>query len=487
MEGLFIRKTIEALQKEAGNSGDKSLKRVLGPFSLIALGVGVIIGAGLFSITGTVASEYAGPAITLSFAIAAIGCCFAGLCYAEFASMIPVSGSAYTYSYATMGELIAWIIGWDLVLEYTVAATTVSISWSRYLVVFLQSIGIQLPHHLTACPWDGGIINLPAIGIVILISLLLVRGTRESSFVNNLIVFLKIAVILVFIILGLGAMFGLVSFDGHHEAIMFKHLTANGLFPNGGLAIVSVMLAVNYAFSGTELIGIAAGETDNPKEAVPRAIKTTIGRLVIFFVLTIVVLASLLPMKEAGVSSAPFVDVFDKMGIPFAADIMNFVILTAILSAGNSGLYASSRMLWSLANEGMLNKKLVKINKHGVPMTALLISMAGAVLSLFSSIYAADTVYLALVSIAGFAVVVVWLSIPLAQINFRKQWNLEHSDDELDYKTPFNPILPYITIVLLAISVLGIAWDSSQRAGLYFGIPFMIFCYLYHYLRFKKW
>lgn len=157
------------------------------------------------------------------------------------------------------------------------------------------------------------------------------------------------------------------------------------------------MLAVNYAFSGTELIGIAAGETDNPKEAVPRAIKTTIGRLVVFFVLTIVVLASLLPMKEAGVSTAPFVDVFDKMGVPFAADIMNFVILTAILSAGNSGLYASSRMLWSLANEGMLSKSVVKINKHGVPMRALLLSMAGAVLSLFSSIYAADTVYLALV------------------------------------------------------------------------------------------
>ncbi|MGC4439747.1 amino acid permease, partial [Streptococcus suis] len=155
-------------------------------------------------------------------------------------------------------------------------------------------------------------------------------------------------------------------------------------------------------------------------EAVPRAIKTTIGRLVIFFVLTIVVLASLLPMKEAGVSTAPFVDVFDKMGIPFAADIMNVVILTAILSAGNSGLYASSRMLWSLANEGMLSQKVVKINEHGVPMRALLLSMAGAVLALFSSIYAADTVYLALVSIAGFAVVVVWLSIPMAQINFRK-------------------------------------------------------------------
>ena len=136
--GLFIKKPLEALQAEANQTGSKSLKRVLGPWSLVALGVGVIIGAGLFSITGTVAAGYTGPAITLSFAIAAIGCCFAGLCYAEFASMIPVAGSAYTYSYATMGELIAWIIGWDLVLEYTVAATTVSISWSRYLVVFLD-------------------------------------------------------------------------------------------------------------------------------------------------------------------------------------------------------------------------------------------------------------------------------------------------------------------------------------------------------------
>ncbi len=140
--GLFIKKPFAALQAEANESGNKTLKRVLGPWSLIALGVGVIIGAGLFSITGTVAAGYTGPAITLSFAIAAIGCCFAGLCYAEFASMIPVAGSAYTYSYATMGELIAWIIGWDLVLEYTVAATTVSISWSRYLVVFLEGVKV---------------------------------------------------------------------------------------------------------------------------------------------------------------------------------------------------------------------------------------------------------------------------------------------------------------------------------------------------------
>ena len=193
--GLFIRKSIEALQAEAKETGSGTLKRVLGPVSLVALGVGVIIGAGLFSITGTVAASYTGPAITLSFIIAAIGCCFAGLCYAEFASMIPVSGSAYTYSYATMGELIAWIIGWDLVLEYTVAATTVSISWSRYMTVFLQGVGIELPHAFTACPWDGGIVNIPAMIIVVLMSLILMRGTAGSSFFNGLIVFLKIAVI----------------------------------------------------------------------------------------------------------------------------------------------------------------------------------------------------------------------------------------------------------------------------------------------------
>ena len=200
--GLFIKKPFEALLAEANASGSKSLKRVLGPWSLVALGVGVIIGAGLFSITGTVAAGYTGPAITLSFAIAALGCCFAGLCYAEFASMIPVAGSAYTYSYATMGELIAWIIGWDLVLEYTVAATTVSISWSRYLVVFLEGLNIHLPQALTACPWDGGIVNIPAFLIVVLMSIFLIRGTEGSSIFNGIVVFLKVSVITIFVVLG---------------------------------------------------------------------------------------------------------------------------------------------------------------------------------------------------------------------------------------------------------------------------------------------
>src|SRR6218665_4112408 len=201
MANLWIKKSISALQGEAdGEAG--GLKRTLGARSLVALGIGAIIGAGLFSITGGAAANNAGPAVTISFVIAAIGCAFAGLCYAEFASMIPVAGSAYTYSYATMGEFIAWIIGWDLVLEYAVGAATVGISWSRYLVKFLEGFDVYLPHALTVGTWAGGIIKLTAVLIIVLMSLLLIKGTKESANVNAVIVMLKVTVVLVFIFLG---------------------------------------------------------------------------------------------------------------------------------------------------------------------------------------------------------------------------------------------------------------------------------------------
>src|SRR4051812_15332239 len=182
---LFVRKPMDALLREASETGTHTLKRTLGAGGLIALGIGAIIGAGLFSITGMAAAANAGPAITISFIVAALGCAFAGLCYAEFASMIPVAGSAYTYSYATMGEFIAWIIGWDLVLEYAVGAATVSISWSRYFVKFLEGLNVHLGPEWTSGPWDGGYINLPAVFIVIMASLLLIKGTKESATVNG--------------------------------------------------------------------------------------------------------------------------------------------------------------------------------------------------------------------------------------------------------------------------------------------------------------
>lgn len=174
------------------------------------------------------------------------------------------------------------------------------------------------------------------------------------------------------------------------------------------------MLTVNFAFSGTELIGITAGEAKDPEKTLPKAIHTTLWRLIIFFIGSITVMACLIPYRQAGVSESPFVHVFKLMGIPYAADIMNFVVLTAIISAANSGLYASTRMLWSLSNEGTIPRRFAKTNRRGIPVIALALSMIGGILSLLSSIYAADTIYLVLVSISGLAVVIVWMAIALA-------------------------------------------------------------------------
>ncbi len=437
---------------------------------LFMLSLGGVIGTGLFLSSGYTIAQ-AGPlGAILSYLVGAVVVYLVMLSLGELAVAMPVTGSFHTYATKFISPGTGFAVAWLYWLCWTVALGTEFLGAGMLMQRWFPSV----PAWFFAAFFAAVIFGMNALSV---------RLFAEAEFYFSSI---KVITINVFIILGIGAIFGLIPMSHHQNAPFFSNLTAHGAFPKSWTALLSIMLAVNYAFSGTELIGIAAGETDNPTEAVPKAIKTTIGRLVIFFVLTIVVLAALLPVKEAGVTQAPFVTVFDKIGLPYAADIMNFVILTAILSAGNSGLYASSRMLWSLANEGMISRKVVKINQHGVPMRALLLSMLGAALSLFASFYAADTVFLALVSIAGFAVVVVWLSIPIAQIRFRKEWLKEHQEEELAFKTPFSPFLPYITIVLLVLSVIGIAWDKSQRAGLYFGLPFVGICYLYYYLRHRR-
>src|ERR1035441_7918607 len=200
---LTATKSLERIKSEADDSAH-SLKRTLGPANLIALGIGAIIGAGLFSLTGIAAAENAGPAVVLSFVVAAIGCAFAGMCYSEFSTMIPIAGSAYTYAYATMGELLAWIIGWDLVLEYAVGAATVSVSWSSYVVKLLHTFGYQLPTSIANCPWDTtpGFINLPAVFIIFVISFLLMIGISESARANAFIVVVKVTIVIIVICVG---------------------------------------------------------------------------------------------------------------------------------------------------------------------------------------------------------------------------------------------------------------------------------------------
>lgn len=380
--GLFIRKTIEALQAEANATGSKTLKRVLGPWSLIALGVGAIIGAGLFSITGTVAGEFTGPAITLSFAIAAIGCCFAGLCYAEFASMIPVAGSAYTYSYATMGELVAWIIGWDLVLEYTVAATTVSISWSRYLVVFLQSIGIELPHALSACPWDGGIINIPAMLIVVMISIILMRGTEESSFFNGVIVFLKIGVILVFVILGW-------KFIKSDNLIPYIPENSGVIGEYGFSGIVRGAAIVFFAFLGFDAVSTAAQETKNPKRNMPIGILASLLVCTVLYILFAHVMTGVAHYTEfqGQVGIAPVAVAIEHMGTPDASGVivpaypwLNKAIILAILFGYCSvimvTLLGQSRVFLSMSHDGLLPPFFSQINeKFRTPLKSNMLFM----------------------------------------------------------------------------------------------------------------
>lgn len=380
--GLFIKKPLSVLQAEAEREGGSTLRRVLGPLGLIAFGVGVIIGAGLFSITGIVAAEHTGPAITIAFAIAAIGCCFAGLCYAEFASMIPVAGSAYTYSYATMGELVAWIIGWDLVLEYTVAAVAVSISWSQYLVHVLADVGIVLPPALTACPWNGGVVNLPAVCIVVLLSLLLMKGTRESSLFNTLIVLLKVGVILVFVLLG---------WQYIDTANFTPYVPENtGEMGNFGWSgVLRGAAVVFFAFLGFDAVSTAAQETKNPKRDMPIGI---LGSLLVCTILYMAfghVMTGVAHYTEFSGQEgiAPVAVAIEHMGtvgadgtlqsaVPWLGKAVLLAILFGYCSVIIVLLMAQSRVFMSMSRDGLLPPIFAKLHpKWRTPVANNLIFM----------------------------------------------------------------------------------------------------------------
>lgn len=462
--GLFIRKSIESLQDEAQESGRKTLKRVLGPVGLVALGVGVIIGAGLFSITGTVASEFTGPAITLSFIIAAIGCCFAGLCYAEFASMIPVSGSAYTYSYATMGELIAWIIGWDLVLEYTVAATTVSISWSRYMVVFLENSGIYLPHNLTACPWDGGIVNIPAILIVIMMSIILMRGTSGSSIFNGFIVFLKIAVILIFVALG----WKFIQADNYIPYIpentgKLGEFGISGIFR--GAAIVF------FAFLGFDAVSTAAQETKNPKRDMPIGILVSLLVCTVLYILFAHVMTGVAHYTEfeGQVGIAPVAVAIENMGTADASGLitpaypwLNKAIILAILFGYCSvimvTLMGQSRVFLSMSHDGLLPKFFSKINENTrTPVHSNLLFMV--VVSLLAGFVPAQVAG----EMTSIGTLLAFTLVCAGILVVRKTM----PDAPRAFKTPFVPVVPILGILTCLCMMCFLPADTWIRLVLW--------------------
>jgi basic amino acid/polyamine antiporter, APA family len=457
---LFVRKPMADLMMESQETGSHTLKRTLGAGGLIALGIGAIIGAGLFSITGMAAANHAGPAITISFVVAALGCLFAGLCYAEFASMIPVAGSAYTYSYATMGEFIAWIIGWDLVLEYAVGAATVGISWSRYLVKFLEGFNVHLPTELTLGPWDGGIINLPAVFIIVLMSLLLIRGTRESATVNGIIVALKVSVVLIFIFLG----WRYINNDNYTPYIPAN----NGEFGEFGFSgIIRAAAIVFFAYIGFDAVSTAAQEAKNPKRDMPWGILGSLAICTVLYILFAHVMTGVTSYTSfAGKDGiAPVALAIDKMGTTNAAGVvtpdypwLNRAIVVAILAGYASVilvmLMGQSRVFFSMSKDGLIPRIFSVVNpKTQTPAKNNLFFM------LFVSAFAAFVparVVGEMTSIGTlFAFILVCIGV----------WVMRKKMPELPraFKTPMVPLIPLLGIATCLFMMVFLPMDTWIR------------------------
>ena len=361
--GIWSKKSIEELG-EASERGKHKLRRTLGPWSLVMLGIGCIIGAGLFSITGIAAAENAGPAIVISFLIAGLACFFAGLCYCELASMIPIAGSAYTYTYVTMGELPAWIIGWTLILEYALGAATVSISWSAYAVSLLQDFNINLPAAWVASPWqpislpDGsqvfGLINLPAFLIVAALSGILILGIRQSAFANALMVTVKLAVVFIFI--GLGGFY--INPDNYHP-----FLPANtGVWGEFGWSgVLRASGVVFFAYIGFDAVSTAGQESKNPQRTLPIGI---LGSLVIcttLYILFAIVLTGLVDYKQLNVA-APVAVAINQTPFYWLHWLVKIAILTGLTSVVLVLLLGQSRIFFSMARDGLIPTRFATLH-----------------------------------------------------------------------------------------------------------------------------
>jgi len=362
-DSLFRTKSIDRLLDDAAGSGEGTLKRTLGPMALVALGIGAIIGAGLFVRTAAAIAERSGPSVTIAFVVAGIGCAFAGLCYAEFASMIPIAGSAYTYSYATMGELIAWIIGWDLVLEYAVGAATVSIAWSEYFNKVLEFVGVQIPYQWCHSPLETmngatGIINIPAVLILLLLSALLIRGTQASAFVNGIIVVTKVSIVVMVIVIG----WGFVNPANHTPYIpaATTYTTTQGVTHayGGIMGILGAAGVVFFAFIGFDAVSTAAQEARDPKRDMPIGILGSLVVCTVLYVLFSHVLSGVATVEDfrtAGKeASVTFAITKYMTGYGWLAKFVTVAILAGFSSVILVMLLGQSRVFFSMSHDGLV-------------------------------------------------------------------------------------------------------------------------------------
>ncbi|MFZ0334899.1 MAG: amino acid permease, partial [Candidatus Acidiferrales bacterium] len=477
---LLAKKPLNAILAEASETGEHSLKRSLGPVNLVTLGIGAIIGTGIFVLSGTVAATSAGPAIILSFIIAGIGCVFAGLCYAEFSALLPIAGSAYTYGYATLGEFVAWIIGWALVLEYAFGAATVAVGWGGYVCSFLQDLGIPFPAALSYAPgtvlvqyqgrWEP-VMSLPHAAVpimsslphvishfdlvaligILLVTAILVKGIKESANVNSAIVIVKVSVLLVFI--GLGAAF----FAGHHSLA-----TANWhpfIPPNKGhfgefgwTGILRGAGIIFFAYIGFDAVSTAAQETKNPARDMPIGILGSLVICTILYILVALVLTGLASYTRLNVAE-PIALGVDVTGVRWGSYLVKIGAIGGLSSTMIVMLLGQTRVFFTMAHDGLLGKWACKVHpKMRTPyISTTLIGICVAILAASLPITKLDE----LVSIGTlFAFTVVCAGVWILR---KQQPNLHRP-----FRTPWVPFVPIMGMgvsLLLMLSLHLLTWE----------------------------
>ncbi len=481
--GLFTKKPIAKLIVDSSD-GEKSLKRTLGAGNLVALGIGAIIGAGLFVRTAAAAAYNAGPSVTIGFIVAAIGCAFAGLCYAEFASMIPIAGSAYTYSYATMGELVAWIIGWDLVLEYAVGAATVGIAWSEYLNKLLEIFGFHVPYRWSHSPFevcDGtgafaaeagvhGMMNVPALFIILMLTMLLIRGTKESAVVNGIIVISKVAIVLLFIVLG----WSFINPANHEHYIpeATKFIDSQGISHNyGGIwGILGAAGVVFFAFIGFDAVSTAAQEAKNPKKDMPIGILGSLVICTILYILFAHVLTGVANVndfrtqgKEASVAYA--INTY-MTGYGWLANMVTVAILFGFSSVILVMLMGQSRVFYSMSRDGLVPKVFSDLHpKFHTPYKSnwIFFVLVGAFAAFVPGDIVGDMTSIGTL----FAFILVCAGV----------WILRRTDPDLprQFKVPAVPVVSTLGIAVCAAMVAGLGPTNWLRLIVWLAIGLVIY------------
>ncbi len=444
-----------------------TLKRVMKSRHLFMITLAGVIGTGLFLGTGDVISQ-AGPGGTITaYVVGGLLLYLTMVCLGEVSAVMPVSGSFQAHATKLIGPGTGFTIGWIY-----------WISWASFIGLEFLSAGIVMRYWFPDSPtWMWSALF---IAILFLINCFTARSFAETEY---LLAGIKVLAVGLFIVLGGLAVFGVISMDGHEAPGLSNFTEQGGFFPAGFGAVFAAMMTVVYTFMGSEVMGVAAGETEEPRKAIPRAVRTIVFRLVFLYLGAIVVLIALIPWNEVGLDESPFVTVFDEIGIPYAASLMNFVVLIAILSVGNTGLYMCTRILWSLAQERSAPQAFGRTTERGIPIMALVFTMVFGLLSLLSSVVASDTLFVFLMSVSGVGGALSWMTIAWSQYRFRKQYLADGGDvADLPYAAPLFPITPILVVLMNTAVFASMAFDSTQRLSLAIGLAVVPVCYAVHHL-----